>query len=154
VLVNLGLAHAAAGDLLAAEQAYVTSLANGPPDPLTLVNLGIARAARGDGAGAVEAYTRASEVDPADALPYFNLGNLYLRAQRVDDAIEQYRRATAADPALPAARFNLARALASRGEFGEAKAQVEEGLRFAKDDSGGKALLAQIEQSISAGGSR
>jgi tetratricopeptide (TPR) repeat protein len=154
VLVNLGLAHAAAGDLLAAEQAYVTSLANGPPDPLTLVNLGIARAARGDGAGAVEAYTRASEVDPADALPYFNLGNLYLRAQRVDEAIEQYRRATAADPALPAARFNLARALASRGEFGEAKVQVEEGLRFAKDDSGGKALLAQIEQSISAGGSR
>jgi tetratricopeptide (TPR) repeat protein len=145
VLLNRGLARAAAGDAPSAEADYLRSVALDSLNTLAWVNLGIVRAAYGDAGGAITAYRSASRIDPRDPLPWFNLGNLFLRANRYDDAIDAYRRAVEFAPGLADARFNLARALIFTNRLEDAQAALRDGLEFEPDNAAARQALTQID---------
>lgn len=130
ILLNTGLALAAAGDGAGAIAAYRESLAMDPAQPLVLVNLGIALGARNDVVGARAAYQRALDFNPREPLAWFNLAGLYARLDQRDSALAAFLRAAELDPSLAAANFFASRFLLARGDSAGALRQIEAGLRM------------------------
>ncbi len=137
LLLNLGLTHAARGDMGAALTAYRQSLQADPRQPLSEVNLGIALEQGGDADGARAAYERAIAADPTAALPYLNIGTMLLRAQRAPEAKPWLEKALARDPGLAPGHFQLALVFVQSGELDRAERSVKRAL--ALDPANGEA---------------
>jgi tetratricopeptide (TPR) repeat protein len=128
LLLNLGLAHAARGDLASAVREYRRSLQADPRQPLSEVNLAIALEQGGDDQGALAAYERAIAADPTAALPYLNIGTMLLRAQRAAEARPWLEKAVARDPGLAGGHFQLALVFVQSGELDRAERSVRRSL--------------------------
>jgi len=148
VHLNLGIAHAEAGQYGDAVASYRRSLALDARQPLARVNLGIALAAQGDRVGAMGEYRRALSLNAHEALAHFNLANLYLEAGNLDSAMAGYRRTIENDPSLPLPRFLLARILARRGELARALDEVTAGLEFDPDNAEALSARAQLTRAL------
>ena len=135
--LNLGLTHAARGDMAAAVASYRQSLQADPRQVLGEVNLAIALEQGGDVDGARAAYDRAIAADPTAALPYLNIGTLLLRADRAAEARPWLERALARDPGLAAGHFQLALVFVKAGELARAEQSVRRSLAF--DPANGEA---------------
>ena len=152
VHLNLGLAHAEAGQHAEAVGAYQRSLGLDPRQPLAWVNLGIAQFAQGDANGAARSYQRALDMNAREPLAHFNLANVWMAAGNLDSAVAGYRRTIEYDPSLALPRFLLARILAQRGELARALTEVDAGLEF--DPANAEALSARAQLRRALGGAR
>jgi tetratricopeptide (TPR) repeat protein len=152
VHLNLGLAHAAAGQHAEAISAYQRALALDARQPLAWVNLGIAQFARNDTNGAARSFQRALDVSPREPLAHFNLANVWMASGNVDSAAAGYQRSIDNDPSLALPRFLLARILAQRGELARALTEVEAGLEF--EPANAEALSARAQLRRALGGAR
>lgn len=138
LLLNLGLAFAAKGDMANAVSSYRQSLQADPRVPLGEVNLAIALEQGGDPDGARAAYERAIAADPTAALPYLNIGTMLLRAQRAAEARPWLEKALARDPGLATGHFQLALVFVQSGELDRAERSVRRAL--ALDPANGEAV--------------
>ncbi len=92
-LLNLGILHAKAGKLEAAEQEISDAIARNGNNAAAYNQLGIVYRKQGRFKEADEAYQRAVQIDPNYALAYLNLGvlcDLYL--QEPERALQAYER--------------------------------------------------------------
>jgi TolB-like protein len=78
----------------------------------------------------LEKSTRLSPHDPWIALNYDTLGRCHLFLGQVDEAIDLLRKAAAASPRYYFVHLHLAAALGLRGDLGEAKAALAEGIKL------------------------
>jgi tetratricopeptide (TPR) repeat protein len=138
LLLNLGLTHAARGDMASAVSAYRQAVQADPRQPLSEVNLGVALEQGGDVDGARAAYERAIAADPTTALPYLNIGTLLLRAQRAAEARPWLEKALARDPGLATGHFQLALVFVQFGELDRAERSVNRALSL--DPTNGEAV--------------
>jgi tetratricopeptide (TPR) repeat protein len=152
VWLNLGLAHAEAGQHAEAVVVYRRSIELDPRQPLAYINLGIALVVQGDRNGAIGAYRRALDLNAREPLAHFNLANLRMQAGESDSAAAGYQRAIDNDPSLSLPRFLLARILAQRGQLAQALREVEAGLEF--DPANADALAARDQLIRALGGAR
>jgi tetratricopeptide (TPR) repeat protein len=112
---NLGIFHAARGELDAAVGAYEQALRLWPRSIQVGHNLGMLHAQRGDLAAAEKAFRGVVAVDPVPQT-LFALGLLHAQQGRWADAVAALERCVAEDPAYPRARYNLALAYAKAGD--------------------------------------
>jgi predicted TPR repeat methyltransferase len=113
-----------AGDLEAAEAAYVARLDKAPDDPDALHFLGILRHQQQRTPEGIALITRALAIVPGYVDAWNNLGNLHKQAGRLDDAEDAYRHAIALDDAHANAWSNLGVVLGARGQAREAIAAL------------------------------
>jgi TolB-like protein/Tfp pilus assembly protein PilF len=96
-----------------------------------------------------ELFTRALEKQPGDVDMLGSLFFVERRMGRWDDALGHYREALARDPRNVSLRVQGAcEILFWLRHFGEMRAQLEEALKIAPDDTTARACLAQIEQRL------
>lgn len=138
LLLNLGLAYAARGDMSSAVTAYRRAVQADPRQPLAEVNLAVALEQGGDLDGARAAYERAIAADPTGALPFLNIGTMLLRSERGAEARPWLEKALARDPGLATGHFQLALVFVQTGELDRAERSVKRAL--ALDPANGEAV--------------
>ncbi|MBW1989049.1 MAG: tetratricopeptide repeat protein [Deltaproteobacteria bacterium] len=131
--INLGNAHARAGQYQEAAYAFERALALEPDSTEGHAGLGGALAALGDPEAALAQYKEALQIDPVFAPARNNLGALYMDMGRVDEAVRQYELALSANPFLASAHVNLAMALKTRGRHEEAAGHFQQALAIDPD---------------------
>jgi tetratricopeptide (TPR) repeat protein len=115
----------AAGNPLAAVEAYRKAREVDPANPRILVNMALAHADAGNLTAAVQAYRQSLSLDPVQPLTLVNLGIALAGQQDVAGAERAYRQALALNPREPLAYFNLAGLFARRGSLDSALANFE-----------------------------
>ena len=130
----LALTHLRQGDLPAARQQYLRSLAIDPGQARVFVMLGALGLLEGDLDGAEKMYRRALAISPGFVEAISNLG--MIAALRGDDAGAQtwYEKAIAADPGFPWVYRRLADLYYERGDFAKALAGYRKTLSVAPHD--------------------
>ena len=76
----------------------------------------------------------AVKADPTDQAAQFLLGSLYLSSGLVEPAIESWQHVRRSQSHIPVLHRNLGLALLQRGDYGESRAVLEEGLAVDKDN--------------------
>ncbi|MFH1221244.1 MAG: tetratricopeptide repeat protein [Candidatus Eisenbacteria bacterium] len=97
------------------------------------MNLGNAYLRRGRSVEAKIQFEKAIEINPGDPHAWYSLGRIAQTTNRPNDAIANYREALKRMPSFNPARIGLAIALASGGQFEEAKRELESGLQYKFD---------------------
>jgi tetratricopeptide (TPR) repeat protein len=147
ILLGLGNAQRALGDVEAAVASYRRAVGQANPPALALVNLGITLLARGDSAGGEAALHQAAATDPGEPLAAFNLGNVALRRGRMDAADTLFARAAALDGTLPEAHWQRARiALLRNGDGRTVLRHLLRGLALDSTNAAARELAAQIQR--------
>ena len=162
LLLNLGLARAASGDVAGAVQSYQHSLradqsrqsasARATSTVLAQVNLGIAFEQGGESDQAVRAYERAIVVDVTGPLGYLNLGTKRLRDGDAAAAIPMFERALARDPGLAVGHFQLALAYLKQGDRRRAAASVRRAIALDTTNADARQLAAALEEALKSQG--
>lgn len=127
---NLGVSHARAGDLLAAENAFRRAMQAEPGLAAAHANLGHVHSRRGNAAQAVERFTQAVAIDGNNAHYRYFLGRALASAKRHRDAIAQLERAVALDSRLFPAWVQLMKVFEDLGEITQAYAAAIEVLKL------------------------
>jgi tetratricopeptide (TPR) repeat protein len=124
-LLNLALALDAAGDGMAALQAFDRLLAHHPDDPLGLLELVYFHRRRDRFDEALAAAGRLLDAHPDLALGWVARGSVLFRLERFDEAEDCFRRALARQADLAPAHFSLGFTLLLRGFWQEGLEEFE-----------------------------
>ena len=142
-LVNLGISLANLGQLEPAEQALRRSLAVDANNPVAQFSLAIVCDRQGRDADARALYTAIIGRDPRHHQARLYLADALLRSGDADTAVRIYSEALA-QQATPRTRLSLAFAQIKAGHFGQAKAQLEQGLATDPRDIGMANALVRL----------
>lgn len=97
-------------------------------------NRGMFYAMQGSLSKAAADFKRAIELNPYDVPTMGNLANAYLMLGRIDDGIDIYRKIFELTPEAHDLRINLAVAYQARGMYREARAELDEYLKWYPGD--------------------
>jgi Flp pilus assembly protein TadD len=131
---SLGVALMETGKVDEAIGHYREALAENPQYAEAYNNLGEALAGKGAVKEAIAEFEKAVERDPAYAVARRNLATILARTRQTDKAIVHLNKLVEATPDGADVRRDLGHALAEKGNFREARAQLEEANRL----SGGR----------------
>ncbi|MBI5882427.1 MAG: tetratricopeptide repeat protein [Elusimicrobia bacterium] len=131
--LNLGMAHAAAGDRKAAAFCYEKAVTLLPGSPVFQFGYALFLAADKDKTAAVKRYRLSLDLDPAYTQAWVNLGALYRDSGRLKEAKSCYEKALALSPADPVPYYSYAVLLEKTGQRDKAVSLFREAL--AKDES-------------------
>lgn len=120
-LLEQGLQHHRAGNLIAAEQAYVSATALDPhnPDPLNLH--GVVALSQNRGAEAVGLFRKAATLQPENPGLWGNLGNALFETGDFAGSETAFRRALRLVPGNPDFSIGIANAMAAAGQADAAR---------------------------------
>jgi cytochrome c-type biogenesis protein CcmH/NrfG len=125
---------------------YRRSLKRHPDEPAVLVNLGAALLSTGKPAEALPALERAVSIAPDVGVAQFVLATaLFQSRSDIDGTVRHARRAVALLPGDTGALVLLARALAVRGDLGEAARVVGRALTLDANNADARDLRSRIE---------
>ena len=116
-LFNQGVQAEKAGQLDAAQKAFLGVLEQGGKQAFVYNNLGIVYKERGDHEQALAQFREAVRLDSRYAAPRILMGSSLLALGRVREAVAELERAVKIDPREPAARLELARAYERSGNL-------------------------------------
>ena len=122
------------GNLKAAKQQYLKSLAHDPNQEGARLQLGRMQLAEGDRQGARRSFLRVLEVIPSSVDAMVLLGHLDFSAGQPEEAKSWYTKAIEADPARPIAYLFLGELYLRQGNFSEAKRAYERARKIAPMD--------------------
>ncbi|MFA6316151.1 MAG: tetratricopeptide repeat protein [Elusimicrobiota bacterium] len=118
--LNLGMAHADAGNAKAADACYRKAAALKPDNPVFLFGHALFLSARGDKAGAISRYREALAQDPSYVQAWVNLGALLRDQGRLKEAASCFEKALALAPFDPVAAYSYGLLLEKRGKARQA----------------------------------
>ena len=133
--LSLAFRHHRAGDLAAAEAAYLRVLQLVPEQFDALHLLGVIELEKGAAQRAVRWLERALAVRPSVAAAHMNLANALRAAGRRGEALEEYRRALALQPEDAQAHLNFAKALLEAGVLAAALEHAERAAELHADSA-------------------
>jgi len=116
-LFNKGVQAEKAGQLDAAEKAFLAVLEQGGKQAFVYNNLGIVYRERGDNERALVPFREAIRLNARYAAPRVLMGSSLLALGRVKEAAAELEAAVKIDPREPSARLELARAYARAGNL-------------------------------------
>lgn len=119
-LVQKGLVHHQAGELVLANDAYQEALKADPKQPDAIHLLGMIAHQIGDNALAVELINLAIQIKPNSPNYYCNLGGVLQAQEKFDEAIAYFRQAITLEPNNALLHYNLAFALQTQGQLQDA----------------------------------
>ena len=131
--LNLAFRHHRAGDLAAAEAAYLRVLQLAPDQFDALHLLGVIELEKGAAQHAVRWLRRALAVRPNVAAAHMNLANALRMAGHGGEALEEYQRALALQPADAQTHLNFAKALLEAGAHAAALEHAERAVELHAD---------------------
>ncbi len=146
--LHLGVLLLRAGELGAAEQALLHSLASGVRYPEAHNNLGVVREKQGQYAAALEQYTLALKDYPGYVAARMNVGNSYLREGRFAEASARYREVLRDRPDFAPAHFNLGVVYSRQQQWRAAAAEWERALELRPDFPEATTSLAIARDSL------
>lgn len=116
-LVQTGLAHHQAGDLVQANAAYQAALKTDPAHPDALHLLGMIAHQVGNHELATELISLAIQIKPDSPNYFCNLGSVLQSQGKIGEAIAHFRHATTLEPNNALLHYNLAFALQTHGQL-------------------------------------
>jgi tetratricopeptide (TPR) repeat protein len=125
-----GLEAHAAGDLEAAEEAYVRVIELDPQNKFAYYNLGVIEQGRGELGRAESRYRTAIGIDPRFVAALFNLAILRAEAGATAEAIELYETIIEVEPENAGAHLNLGFLLIERGDTERGRAELEQAIQL------------------------
>ncbi len=93
---------------------------------------------------AVAAMTKAQELDPLSVRMNADLGMAFLAARQYDRAIEQERRTKELDPKVPTPYWIAGMAYEQKGQYADAKREIEQALALSPGNQNYLAALARV----------
>ncbi len=120
VLMNLGVALAATGNLPEAIKQYRKAAEIWPYSAVLFVNLGASLEASDKLIEAVQEYEKAIQIDPKLVTGYYCLAAVLKKAGYLPEAVDLYKRAIDVDPRAAISYKNLAMLLEEAGSYQEA----------------------------------
>jgi tetratricopeptide (TPR) repeat protein len=124
-MINLGAIFFERGDTDRALELNQRALKVSPKMAEAHVNIGLIRQHRNEVNEAIASYTTAVQIDPRLITAWINLTSAYTMLEEDDKAVEAARQAVTLEPDSPMARNNLAVALYFKGQFKEAKRNLD-----------------------------
>ena len=125
-LFNKGVQAEKAGQLDAAEKAFLAVLEQGGKQAFVYNNLGIVYRGRGDDERALAQFREAIRLNAKYAAPRVLMGSSLMALGRVKEAAVELEAAVKIDPREPSARLELARAYARAGNLAGAVEQFRQ----------------------------
>jgi Flp pilus assembly protein TadD len=135
IVLKLGAALSAAGDVETAIGHYRAVLEREPDHRGALINLGTALVRLGRYEEAIESLAQAARLSPESGLAHFNLGVALQAIDRLDDAVLAYRTAQCDAGISVRAAANLGSVLARLGRHEEALSVYDAALAVSSDDA-------------------
>lgn len=148
---TLGRCSLRAGDVKAAKEAFLKSLAHEPMQPEIHLQIGHIYFAQGRNESARRHYAQVLELLPEFVDAMLNMGKVDFREGRWDEAIHWYKRAIDVDPTRPDSYLQLGEAYFEKGELAEARSWYERTLTVAPDRSRSPSLNYTYIASLRAG---
>ena len=133
---TLGRCTLWAGDLKAAEEAYLKSLAHEPMQPEIHLQIGHIYFSQGRNESARRHYAQVVELLPELVDAILDMGKVDFREGQWDEAIRWYKRAIDVEPTRPDPYLLLGEAYFEKGEFAEARSWYEKALAVAPGSYG------------------
>jgi tetratricopeptide (TPR) repeat protein len=133
--LQLGIAHAEAGDPERALEQYRIALEIDPEFSAVYSNMGLIYSDTGRPDRAIGYFREALRLKPSSFAARNNLGVAYSRMGRSEDAIEQFRASLGLQPLQPGVHNNLGNEYRQRGLFDRAIAEYRKALALQPDDA-------------------
>lgn len=142
LLRSLGQARTYESRFEEARAALEQSLEINPQDAVTHAWLGIVSRGQGRNAQAIESFSAALDIDPGERTARLNIAELLLRERRFDDAIGHLQfLLTPESDATITALFFMGQALASKGQFAQARVRFNEAIEVATRRGNNEAVV-------------
>jgi tetratricopeptide (TPR) repeat protein len=145
LLNNAGVLSQRAGDVAAAESAFLRAVNRNPRLMSVLNNLVAMYSARGDATRATYWKERADSVLRRDPFYQYSVAERYAEAGNHEEAVRYYRRAIALDSRERLFHFGLARAYTYLGRLGPAAKELDAAVKLSTEDVDRQRFQAKLD---------
>lgn len=133
------------GNVKEARRLLEEALKAKPRGALLLAAMGRLQASQGDVPQALAWLNRAVAADPSNAVAHADIGDIQLSvARKVDEAIAAFRASIKADPRFVRARVGMGLALAAKGRYDDAIAELTEAAQLERVDPAIPHIIGRI----------
>lgn len=131
--LNLGTALLRSGDGRRALQQYEEAIRLAPESANAHFSLGLLLEMSGRDREAIERFAAAAAFDPSLLTAHLTLAEALRRNGRVEESLPHYERVMSVDPSVENARFGHAVALVRLGRYRQARDELSEAMKVARD---------------------